>query len=322
MLIYIAAALFFVYLAARRRMGSDRIHPLSKVQGDRRHARRFRFSAWGASGSRSRTTCLQVVALYFLVGTSIFTIVMVTPTQAEYVKGLLRARKQGLSHLPSWDDLSLNRVFLAIRVRDPARDRHGHLASGHRRARGAAGRRGEQLSAGSRDERAGRRLFRPGDAVLPAPVRTAREDVLRALSLSGLGPADGGRDDLLFASMPRDTSQVGQIIYSLSPIAGIATSSVGGDESNFLPKSMQGAAITPALFFAFVFNSLLIAARRRLHRDFLARADRQGIRGRRVKSTVTCARRGIESCLDEIRRSRLTGPRPGLAFRERSAPVV
>ena len=31
-LIYIAALLFFVYLAARRRMGSDRIHPLSKVQ--------------------------------------------------------------------------------------------------------------------------------------------------------------------------------------------------------------------------------------------------------------------------------------------------
>ena len=56
---------------------------------------------------------LQVVALYFLVGVSIFTIVMVTPTQAEYVKGLLRARKQGLGQLPAWDDLSLNRLFLA-----------------------------------------------------------------------------------------------------------------------------------------------------------------------------------------------------------------
>ena len=36
---------------------------------------------------------------------------------------------------------------------------------------------------------------------------------------------------------------------------------------------MQGAAITPALMCAFIFNSLLIAARRRLHREFLARAD-------------------------------------------------
>ena len=38
---------------------------------------------------------LQIVALYFLVGTSIVTVAMVTPTQAEYIKGLLRARKQG-----------------------------------------------------------------------------------------------------------------------------------------------------------------------------------------------------------------------------------
>ena len=80
---------------------------------------------------------LQVVALYFLVATSIFTVVMVTPTQAEYIKGLLRARKQGQSHLPFWDDLSLNRVFLAILCAILLVDRHGHLASGHRRAHGA-----------------------------------------------------------------------------------------------------------------------------------------------------------------------------------------
>ena len=32
-LIYITGLLFFVYLAVRRRMGSERIHPLSKRQG-------------------------------------------------------------------------------------------------------------------------------------------------------------------------------------------------------------------------------------------------------------------------------------------------
>jgi hypothetical protein len=57
---------------------------------------------------------LEVVALYFLVGTSVAMVAMVTPNQAEYIKGLLRARKQGQSHLPAWNDLSLNRVFLAI----------------------------------------------------------------------------------------------------------------------------------------------------------------------------------------------------------------
>ena len=34
----------------------------------------------------------------------------------------------------------------------------------------------------------------------------------------------------LFASMPMDSSQAGQIIYSLSPLAGIATSSIGGTQ--------------------------------------------------------------------------------------------
>ena len=37
----------------------------------------------------------------------------------------------------------------------------------------------------------------------------------------------------MFASMPRDTSQVGQIIYSLSPIAGIAISSIGARPAEF-----------------------------------------------------------------------------------------
>ena len=46
-LIYIAAILFFIYLAARRRMASERIHPLSKVQGDRRHAHALRSSGGG-----------------------------------------------------------------------------------------------------------------------------------------------------------------------------------------------------------------------------------------------------------------------------------
>ena len=89
-----------------------------------------------------------------------------------------------------------------------------------------------------------------------------------------------GRHDLCSSSMPMDTSQAGQIIYSLSPIAGIATSSVGGTNES-TSKLMQGAAITPALLFAFIFNSLLIGARRRLHREFLARADMRDCQRRR-----------------------------------------
>ena len=52
--------------------------------------------------------------LYLLVITAILLILMVTPSRAEYVKGLWRARKADRLHLPWWDDLALNRVFLVI----------------------------------------------------------------------------------------------------------------------------------------------------------------------------------------------------------------
>src|SRR5262249_42097132 len=102
-LIYIGATLFFVFLASRRRMASDRIHPLSKVQAI---AAMLTLSILLVGGiwKQESYDILQIVALYFLVGTSIVTVAMVTPTQAEYIKGLLRARKQGQSHLPFWDD--------------------------------------------------------------------------------------------------------------------------------------------------------------------------------------------------------------------------
>ena len=82
----------------------------------------------------------------------------------------------------------------------------------------------------------------------------------------------------MFASMPRDTSQVGQMIYSLSPIAGIAMSSIDADQPGFT-KVLQGGAITPALAYAFIFNSLLIGARRRVHREFRGarRTDEIGV---------------------------------------------
>src|SRR5262249_34042989 len=112
-LIYIGATLFFVFLASRRRMASDRIHPLSKVQAI---AAMLTLSILLVGGiwKQESYDILQIIALYFLVGTSIVTVAMVTPTQAEYIKGLLRARKQGESQLHFWDDLALNRVCLSM----------------------------------------------------------------------------------------------------------------------------------------------------------------------------------------------------------------
>ena len=68
-----------------------------------------------------------------------------------------------------------------------------------------------------------------------------------------------------------DSDQASQVLFSLSPVVGIgALAGVGraGPSSTLI----HGAAITPALLFTFAFNSLLVAARRRAYREFLAAA--------------------------------------------------
>jgi hypothetical protein len=271
-LIYIFSSLFFLYLAARRRMGSERIHPLSKAQG-LAAVLTISVLCLGGIWKQQSYDVLQVVALYFLVGVSIVSILMVTPTQAEYVKGLLRARKQGLSKLPAWDDLSLNWLFLA-----------GACAI--------------LLVTGTVIWNAGANAPTdlPAGAVSNYPLAIALSVLVVAyfglgmqyfflrfgargriyfglfLFLAWLLPLVAGTIFML-ASMPRDTSQVGQVIYSLSPIAGIAMSTIDAEQPGFT-KALQGGAITPALAYAFIFNSLLIEARRRVHREFVARAER------------------------------------------------
>ena len=270
-LLYIFSTLFFLYLAARRRMGSERIHPLSKAQG---LAAVLTISILSVGGiwKQEAYDLLQVVALYFLVGVSIFSIMMVTPTQAEYVKGLLRARKQGHSNLAPWDDLSLNWLFLV-----------GACAI--------------LLVTGTVIWNAGANApaALPAGAVRNYPLAVALAVLVVGyfglgmqyfflrfgprgkmyfglfLFLAWLLPLVAGTI-FMFASMPRDSSQVGQVIYSLSPIAGIAMTSVDADQPGFT-KVLQGGAIMPALGYSFIFNSLLIGARRRAHREFVAQAE-------------------------------------------------
>jgi hypothetical protein len=58
----------------------------------------------------------------------------------------------------------------------------------------------------------------------------------------------------------------------LSPIAGIGLTATSGDVGSF-SAGIQASAITPALLFTFVFNSLLVSARRMAHKSFVAAAE-------------------------------------------------
>ena len=113
-LIYISAVLFFIYLACRRKMTSERIHPLSKPQSIAALAtlavlllgtiwrRRVRGHARDrdALPARDHGDCPVADG---------------HPDAGRVHKGPLAGRtSKGCSHLPSWDDLSLNRVFLVI----------------------------------------------------------------------------------------------------------------------------------------------------------------------------------------------------------------
>ena len=65
---------------------------------------------WDLTGLRGH----RGPVLYLLVIIGILLTLTVTPTQAEYYKGLWRAVKQGRPRLSFWDDLSPNRPFLAV----------------------------------------------------------------------------------------------------------------------------------------------------------------------------------------------------------------
>jgi len=271
-LLHISAVLFFVFLAGRRKMGSERIHPLSKIQAIAAQAT-LAFLLVGTIWRRDEYAALEIVTLYLLVITAVLLILMVTPNRAEYDKGLWRARKGGKSHLGWWDDLSLNRVFLAIICVIV-------LATATLIWNGDMG---QQAS-----------------TIMPVPTGSLPLAIAAGvLVVAYFGLAHqyfalrfGARGKIYFglflflawifpllagsilgmASGPLYAGRESEVIFSLSPIAGIGLTATTGDTASF-SKGVQASAITPALLFTFVFNTLLVSARRMAQRAFLAAAD-------------------------------------------------
>jgi hypothetical protein len=80
----------------------------------------------------------------------------------------------------------------------------------------------------------------------------------------------------LFADWSGQQAGLAQVIYAISPVAGIGlttgAAASGSGSSDFM--AVSGAAITPSLLFLFVFNGLVIAARRRVQRAVLLAAEK------------------------------------------------
>ncbi len=60
-----------------------------------------------------------------------------------------------------------------------------------------------------------------------------------------------------------------QIIYALSPVAGLALATGVGEGVGTNLMAVEAAAITPSLLYTFVFNNLVTLARRRVQKAVL-----------------------------------------------------
>jgi hypothetical protein len=266
------AVLFFVVLAARRKMESERIHPLSKPQAIAALAALAILAVGGCWGLKD-FDAIGIGLLYGLLVISILLILMITPNKSEYLKALRRANKQGRNRLPAWDEAALNRLFLIVACAIV-------LAS-------------TTLAwNGSSDPQSGR--FRYLSRSFPLAIATAVLTIAyfglalqffllwnRArgtiyfglfLFLTWLVPLLAGA--IVATASPTRTAHEGQVVFGLSPIAGIGLI-VAQDES--IPESyrtaIQASALTPALLFAFVFNGLYNMARRRVHDEAMVLAS-------------------------------------------------
>jgi hypothetical protein len=278
-LLHMAVVLYFTYLTTRRKMGSERAHPLSKAQSIGALVAASALLV-GTIWRREDYGVLGLVTLYLLVVTAMLLTLMFTPNRAEYDKGLWRARKKRLAHLPWWEDLSLNRVFLVIACSIVLVT--ANLATSVSAERSAF-------------------AFPPSPISGSFPLAVAAGVLVSAyfglahqyfalrfgersktyfalfFFLAWIVPIVAGTI-LMMASMSRtsDTEKTSAVLFSLSPAAGVGAIAVLAPAESY-STAVRAAAITPALLFTFVFNSLLISARRRAYKEFLAVAEATGM---------------------------------------------
>ena len=271
-LLYQLPFLFFILLACCRKMQSARLHPLSKPQAIIAMVT-FAVLVLGGIWRQEEYDILEIVALYLLVIPAILLTLMVTPNQAEYYKGLWRAQKQGRNRLPWWDDLSINGVSLA-------------LIAGIVLAAGTVAWSFPGVTVTRYGRPSGSLPLALANAVLVVAYFGMAFQYFQ-LRFAGRGKTYFGLFLFLtwalpmvagtiqaWATGPMRTSEAGYPFFALSPIAGIGMVATIGDEG--FATAIQSSAITPALLFTFVFNYLLIGARKRVIQAVYVAAARLG----------------------------------------------
>ena len=253
--------LAFLLLACSRRMISARTHPLSKRQATAAIST-LGLLLLGTLSEVREAMGISIFILYVLVIAGAVLSVTVTPSQAEYMKGLRRQSKGEV--VSSWHDLAVNRVFVAVVcsiVLVVATLAWTFLDS-----------RSEMSG-----PRSGIPLAIANGVLVVASIGLGSQYFQlqfgkRGWSYFGLFLFFTWVLPLLMGSVALVSASgswvVAQVLYALSPIVGIALSMGMVSASDPLP--VQAAAITPSLAYTFVFNSLVKAAQVRLRAKALA----------------------------------------------------
>jgi hypothetical protein len=277
--------LAFLYIASSRKMDSERNHAFSKLQALGALGI-LGFLTLGIIWRQSGYDILELSALYIWVVIAILLTATVTPGRAEYLKGLWRARDRGRTHLHWWDDLALNRVYLFIACALV-------LVGGNVTWSQAWAGRGFDRSSTA----AGFPLAIAMGVLVVGYVGLGLQYFLLQFGARGrmyfglflfftwLLPLVAGAIVAMPTSSMIDTAP-SQALLSLSPVVGIASiAAPSGATSSGGAIACQVAAITPPLLFAFLFNGLLVAARRRTYRTFQASVEAEAVGGESPKST-------------------------------------
>ncbi len=270
-LIFEAPLLFFIFIAARRKMDSERLHPFSKLQATGALVI-LCFLTLGVIWRQDGYDLLVVGALYVMVVIAILLTLTVTPSRPEYLKGLWRAHEKGRTHLPWWDDLAINRVylfttcFLVLVTANIAWSQAG-ADQGFGRA----------ATMGAFPLATAMGVLVVGYFGLALQffllrfAGAGRMYFSLFLFFAWLVPLVAGAI-VAIATAPMVERDGKPSAHEFEPCGGDRHDRSALGRRNMVAATVrQAAAITPALLFAFLFNSLLIAAHRRASPAILRR---------------------------------------------------
>jgi hypothetical protein len=254
LLLYEACALGFLFVAAVRKMRSERAHAYSKPLALACMATITTLTlgaAWNFQGVKE----VVLVVLYFLVVAGIILAATITPDQTEYVRAVRRALRFGRHRPSAWEDPGANRLALfgiCAMVLIGA-TLSWELIAG--RTQGNASVYSQTIAVGVFVvayvglglQFFQFRLAKSGSAVMAMFLFLAW---LVPLLLGSISFGVGTNQELYRA------------VLCATPITGIAMSSgmIEGTE----PQAYKLIALAPAVFFAFLFNYLLVATQRRI----------------------------------------------------------